>query len=61
MVLRKNIRHFLNILICPDCRSGELEVNLNQHDKLTCNSCNNTFPTVDGIPILFHKDDLKIV
>jgi uncharacterized protein YbaR (Trm112 family) len=41
----------LQLLKCPSC-SGPL---INQDKKISCSSCNTTFPVIDGVPWLFDE------
>ncbi|MBF0511720.1 MAG: Trm112 family protein [Candidatus Omnitrophica bacterium] len=40
--------HLLNLLACPLCQ-GDVEL---QDNKIVCNKCQQSYPIVDGIPIL---------
>jgi uncharacterized protein YbaR (Trm112 family) len=39
---------FLDILACPDC-GGSIS---RRGDRLCCESCEHTYPIIDGIPVM---------
>ncbi len=44
---------FLNILLCPNCKTANLA---DQKDKLTCRQCQSTYPVVNSAPYLIHQE-----
>ncbi len=55
---------FLHTLRCPRCRSGELTLDAQEHDKrevrlgtLECAACRRRYPITNGIPNLLPDDD----
>lgn len=44
--------HLIDVLRCPDCRTGRLE---EASDALRCGSCGEGHPVVGGVPVLFES------
>jgi SAM-dependent methyltransferase len=45
-------RHLIDVLRCPDCRTGRLE---EAGNALRCTSCGEDHPRVHGVPVLFES------
>ncbi len=42
----------LDILVCPDCKSG---VKL-QNERLVCTKCGKSYPVRDGVPVMLIEE-----
>lgn len=47
----------LDKLLCPECRTGKIEVSLND-DGLICVHCGCRFPVLNDVPVLFKQGEL---
>jgi SAM-dependent methyltransferase len=45
-------RRLIDVLRCPDCRTGRLD---EASDALRCGSCGEAHPVVHGVPVLFES------
>lgn len=47
---------FINILLCPNCKSVSLN---RQNESLICAKCQSTYPIVNSVPYLIHQELLQ--
>ena len=46
--------HYYTVICCPQCKS---DLETNEEEGLSCQSCKSTYPVVEGIPILLQVED----
>lgn len=49
------IQKFINLLLCPHCHRGNLELS---KKSLLCSNCHHKYPLIRGIPVLIDKSSL---
>jgi len=59
-------KEFLEILLCPECKSLEMELDVTKEvsdeiitGNITCTKCRNVYPILETIPILLNRKDVE--